>query len=385
MSATQLPMPGDERDQSADAALCERVKELTCLYEIAQLVVDPPDQFDEIMVGITEVVRRAWHYPDIANVRIVLDSREFKSAGFSAGAQSQLTSIMVGGARRGQIEVHYGKAMPDRDEGPFLKEERSLLETLAVQIASIVERREASEERASLQRQLRHADRLATLGQLAAGIGHELNEPLNNVLGFAQLVKRDPSLLPQVRSDIERIETAALQARSTIRKLLAFARQTPPQMSNVDVNRVVTEGMQFFEARCAKDNIVVAVELCPDLPWISADPSQLNQVLVNLVVNSLQAMPMGGRLTVTTGITKEGVFFAVEDTGIGMTDDVAAKLFVPFFTTKDVGEGTGLGLPVSHGIVSAHAGSIQVQSRLGQGTRITIVLPSRQHFESVEN
>jgi len=113
----------------------------------------------------------------------------------------------------------------------------------------------------------------------------------------------------------------------------------------------------------------------PDLPEVYADPSQLNQVLVNLVVNALQAMPEGGKLYIRTSSNEDYVSLVVEDTGVGMTEETLGKIFTPFFTTKDVGQGTGLGLPVVHGIVSSHGGSIKVESKAGLGTRFEIQLP----------
>jgi signal transduction histidine kinase len=126
-------------------------------------------------------------------------------------------------------------------------------------------------------------------------------------------------------------------------------------------------------------------EFAPDLPDITADPTQLQQVLVNLVVNAIQAMPQGGRLTVTTRAGDDHVLLVVEDTGTGMTEDVRDKLFTPFFTTKDIGQGTGLGLPVVHGIITSHGGSIHVESELGHGARFTIKLPIREPQENEES
>ena len=133
--------------------------------------------------------------------------------------------------------------------------------------------------------------------------------------------------------------------------------------------------MTFFEARLAKDGTEAVLDLAPTPMRVTADPAQLNQVLVNLVVNALHAMPGGGRLTVRTTGGEGRVSLVVEDTGTGMSEDVLDKVFVPFFTTKDVGDGTGLGLPVVHGIVTAHGGSIEGESALGRGTRFEIVLP----------
>jgi len=282
----------------------------------------------------------------------------------------------VAGRRRGGIELVYAEERPEQDEGPFLKEERKLLEAVAGQVASILERRDAEEDRARLQDQLRHADRLATIGQLAAGVAHELNEPLGNILGYAQLAMKHPGLPPPAAGDLEKIKAASLHAREIIRKLLVFARQVPPRNTRVDLNGVIEEGLPFFKARCTKDGVDLVMRLSPDRPEVIGDPGQLNQVLVNLVVNALQAMPGGGRLTVETRARDGRVQLIVEDTGTGMSPEVIEKLFVPFFTTKDVGEGTGLGLPVAHGIVTSHGGTLRVRCAVGRGARFDISLPA---------
>ena len=169
-------------------------------------------------------------------------------------------------------------------------EERNLIEAIARQVAQIVERKEAQEDKARLQDQLRHADRLATIGQLAAGIAHELNEPLGGILGFAQLAMKSPDASDRVKKDIDKIIGASLHAREVIKKLLLFARQAETERKAINLNDVVEEGLYFFEARCAKEDIKLERSLAPDLPLINADQSQLNQVLINLVVNAIQAM-----------------------------------------------------------------------------------------------
>jgi signal transduction histidine kinase len=210
---------------------------------------------------------------------------------------------------------------------------------------------------------------------LAAGVAHELNEPLGNILGFAQLVQKSGDLSSQDYQDVERIVQASIQAREIIKKLMIFARQTPHKMVSFDVNNMIEEGLYFFEMRCLKSGIALNTELNPDLPLLRGDQSQLNQVVVNLVVNAIQAMPEGGNLAIQTFCEDGEIHLVVEDTGIGMTEDIKEKIFIPFFTTKDVNEGTGLGLAVVHGIISAHKGNIAVSSKPGAGSRFEIVLP----------
>ncbi|MDT8304088.1 MAG: ATP-binding protein, partial [Sedimentisphaerales bacterium] len=273
----------------------------------------------------------------------------------------------------------------DIDEGPFLKEERNLINAVAKQVALIIERKQAEKEKLKLHNQLLHADRLATIGMLAAGVAHELNEPVGNILGFAQLAKKCPGIPDSVEHDIGKIETASLHAREIIQKLLVFARQAQPNKTHVNFNQVVQDGLYFFEARCAKEGIELICLLSPDMPEITADPGQLNQLMVNLVVNSLQSMPGTGKIKVQTRFSEHNVYLIVEDTGTGMSKEVLDKIFVPFFTTKDVGHGTGLGLPVVYGIVTAHGGTIDVKSKPGCGTRFEIQLPATGQINREKN
>jgi len=368
-------MVDEQLSYSTKVALTERVKELTCLYGMAQIASLPGKSLEEIIQGIVELLPPAWQYPEIAFARIILDGITYTTQGFRECRQKQTAEIIVGGVPRGVVELVYAEEKPDLDEGPFLKEERNLINAVARQVALVIERKQAEKEKLKLHNQLLHADRLATIGMLAAGVAHELNEPLGNILGFAQLAKKCSGLPDSAEHDIGKIETASLHAREIIQKLLVFARQAPPNKTHVNLNQVVQDGLYFFEARCAKEGIELIRLLSPDLPEITADPGQLNQLLVNLVVNSLQSMPGTGKITVQTGFSEHNVYLIVEDTGTGMSKEVLDKIFVPFFTTKDVGHGTGLGLPVVYGIVTAHGGTIDVKSKPGCGTRFEIQLP----------
>jgi signal transduction histidine kinase len=361
--------------QRAQWALRERVKELTCLYGIARIVEQPGLALEDVLQRIVGLLPSAWQYPDVTAAAITFDGHCQANPGFRSDAQRQSASIVVLGESRGAVEVVYLEEKPDVHEGPFLAEERSLIDEVARQVGLWVERREGDEEKARLQRQLRHADRLATIGQLAAGVAHELNEPLGGILGFAQLARKSPGLPARADADLGKIVNASLHAREIVRKLLIFARQMPAAKTKADLNRVVTEGLYLVEARCATEGIRLERDLDPALAGIVADPGQLQQVLMNLVVNGIQSMPGGGRLTIRTRNRPGGVVLSVEDSGAGMDEETLREIFNPFFTMKEVGQGTGLGLSVVHGIVTAHGGTIRVESDPGRGSRFDVDLP----------
>jgi len=362
-------------NDSTEWALRERVKELTCLYGIARILQRPDLLLEEALQAVVDLLPAAWQYPEAAEARIVLGDRIFATAKVSEAAHRQTADLVVSGVRRGTVEVAYTAQLPITPRTPFLDEERALLDVVAREVAFVVERCENEEHNAKLQDQLRHADRLATIGQLAAGVAHEINEPLANILGFAQLAKKVPQIPRQAADDLEKIVKNCLHAREVINKLLTFARQMPPEKVRVNLNQIVSDGLYFVESRCAKAAVEVVRVLEPDLPETYADASQLHQVLVNLVVNAVQAMPKGGTLTIETRAVSSSVLLIVKDTGVGMTDEVKRNVFNPFFTTKQVSEGTGLGLAVVHGIVASHGGMIRFASEVGRGTCFEMQLP----------
>ena len=362
-------------DWQAEAALRERVKELTCLYGIARVVERAGNSKDEVLQDIVELLPPAWQYPEITAARIVLDGHSHTTPGFRQSKYRQTADIIVNGERRGSVEVAYLEERAEFTIGAFLEDEEKLINAVAREVALIVERNEADAEKSKLEQQLIHADRLATIGELAAGVAHELNEPLGSILGFAQLAEKCPDLPGQAGQDVRKIIAASLYAREVIKKLMVFARQMPSRKAKLNLNGVVEEAFFFLEGRCVKGGIEVVRSLASNLPDIIADPAQVKQILVNLVVNAIQAMPDGGTLGVSTRANDASVSLIVEDSGTGMSEETLEKVFLPFFTTKDVNEGTGLGLAVVHGIVVSHGGSIEIESRPGRGARFEVCLP----------
>ena len=361
--------------------LRERVKELSCMYGIANLAMEGAKPLESFLERVVELLPAAYLNPAITEARVTFDGRSFQTDGFAPGPSRQSAPIAINGVDRGAVEVVYREPRPELDEGPFLAEERRMIDSVAREIALIIERKQAESEKARLQEQLQHADRLATIGKLAAGVAHELNEPLTGILGFAELLKEIPGMPAQATTDIARVETAALHAREVVRKLLLFARQISPRQDPVNVNRLVREVASFFEARCAQQSIEVRLALDPNLPAIPADEPQVRQILVNLVVNAIQAMEKGGCLDVATRQRGNEILVSVRDTGTGIPDGIQEKIFLPFFTTKEVDQGTGLGLSVVHGIVKSHRGRIKFSSRQGRGTEFRVYLPAGRNRE----
>jgi len=229
------------------------------------------------------------------------------------------------------------------------------------------------------QEQLVQAEKLTSLGQMAASIAHEVNNPLAGVLVYTQLLSKKiagDNMSKEIALDyLSKMDSELTRSTRLIRNLLDFARQSPPTLKEVDLNDVVNRALDLAAHSAELQNIRVVKELTPSLPRLMADFSQLQQVCTNLILNAIQAMPEGGRLTLRTSANSSQVKIEVQDTGCGISPENMRKLFTPFFTTKEKGKGVGLGLAVTYGIIQRHQGRIEVQSKEGEGTIFTIYLP----------
>ncbi|MBN2570435.1 MAG: GHKL domain-containing protein [Deltaproteobacteria bacterium] len=355
--------------------LQERVKELNCMYRMARIDETAKKSLEEVLLEIIEIVPSAWLYPEDAYVRIKLDEHFFQKSDFPENQPKLVADIVLNGLRHGKIEVAYRQEHPSLDEGPFLLEERKLLDTLARELALIIDRKLFEKEKMEIIDRLKHADRLNMIGQLSAAVAHEINEPLTALLGYAQLAAKCPGLPHQAQTDIDKIISTSLHAREIVRKLLMFARKMPSRIGDVDANDILKESLHFFEARCEKEKIAVELRLSQNLPAIRGDLGQLRQVFSNLMLNAIQAMPAGGQLHIETREDGKEILVTVQDNGCGMKREVMEKIFIPFFTTKPHYQGTGLGLPVVQEIVAAHGGTVNVQSEPGSGTRFDLRFP----------
>ncbi len=232
--------------------------------------------------------------------------------------------------------------------------------------------------RKNMERQLLQADKLASLGQLAAGVAHEINNPLGLILGYTQLLIRNESVESQKNEDLKTIEKHTRNCKMIVEALLNFARRTETKKVKIDINQTIEEVIAVIKHHFMLDNISIKKIFNDNIPPITGDNEKLKQVFMNLLMNARQAMPNSGSLTIiTTFIPKQKkVCITVKDTGYGIPKNILNKIFDPFFTTKPTGQGTGLGLSVSYGIIKEHSGEIFAESEPGIGATFKVELPA---------
>src|SRR5215470_577860 len=294
---------------------------------------------------------------------------------------------LVGKARRiGTGDLSGPLALGQRDEiGELADEMNAMCDRLAAAADDLAA---ATEAKITVLEQLRHADRLSTVGKLASGIAHELGTPLNVVTGRARMIAGGLTA-PETREYADIIVVQAQRMTRIIRQLLDFARRRSAHKSPEDLRQVARQTVSLLSPIAEKKGVDVAVVEGDEELLAEVDAAQLQQALTNLIVNAIQAMPQGGTITVSmarervrpppdhSGATGSYLRLDVTDQGVGMPEDTMSHIFEPFFTTKPVGEGTGLGLSVSYGIVKEHGGWIAVSSMVGKGSTFSVYLPER--------
>jgi len=232
--------------------------------------------------------------------------------------------------------------------------------------------------RKTTERQISRSEKLASIGRLAAGIAHEINNPLTGVLMFAHILLEREGRDDQDQKDLKVIVDETTRVSGVVRSLLNFARESAPSKTILSLNDVIREILLLARAEVDAHEIVIVEELDDRLPAIFGDRDQLKQVFLNLMLNSIEAMPTGGTLSFTSAPRNGDVVVRIVDNGCGIKEEHLDRIIDPFFTTKPVGQGTGLGLSVSYGIIQQHGGSLEIESEENVGTTVQVVLPGRQ-------
>jgi len=241
----------------------------------------------------------------------------------------------------------------------------------------IQELKDAKKKLEDMQAQLIQSEKLASIGQLAAGVAHELNNPMSGIMGFTQLLLEDQTLSKQQRSDLETIYAQSQRCRTIVQNLLQFSRRQDPKKVELDLGLILQATIDLVKYDFPSSGVALVTRIPKDLPHVFGDPQQLQQVFLNLLVNARQAM--AGRpqsqVTIEASLEAGHVVVRVMDNGPGIPKENMGKIFDPFFTTKPVGQGTGLGLSICHGIIQQHQGTIDVTSSPGEGATFKLSFP----------
>tara|TARA_R110002050_G_scaffold204522_2_gene340044 strand:- start:32952 stop:34040 length:1089 start_codon:yes stop_codon:yes gene_type:complete len=353
--------------------LKERIKELTCLYEVTSIIVNCDyNQLETSLEAIVNCLKKAWRFEK--HTFVFLSCTNFKiSSDLKAPELITLKSnIKIFNKIDGFIKVGYPK--DKYIDSDFLEEEVTLLNNVSLAIGNLLEKKQIRENEIAIKRQVERADRLNILGEITAGIAHELNTPLANILGFAELLRNNITEEEAVR-DLDKIVDSAIFSREVVKKLMFFTCEMPQQMDHLIINPIVLNVLNLLEPTFKKNKVKHTLTFNNKNIQLKADTVQLTQVLFNLIMNAIYFSPINATINIKVEDYIHHVKISISDEGSGISKSNEDKIFQPFFTTKPVGEGSGLGLSVVHGIVNSHKGQITHVANKPKGTIFIIDFP----------
>jgi two-component system NtrC family sensor kinase len=339
---------------------------------------EPIRNIDNEIIGVLYVGILEQKYTDINN-RAVLVFSGITITGvilaiviallISRGISSSIKNLVTASRQlaNGNLEAKASKVSDDE-----LGELADTFNTMAV---ALKDRDEKLKEYAK--KKIMESERLALIGQLSANVAHELNNPLQGIVTYSHLLLEEEAYSQDAKTNLQKIVVQANRCRDIIRGLLDFSRQKKPDKTLCNINALLHDCVSLIEKQALFHNIQVVWDLEESLPSVILDPSQVERVFLNLIINAAEAMDGNGKLTLITRYNrkKKNVEIKVKDTGHGITEENISKIFDPFFTTKETGHGVGLGLAISYGIVKEHKGNLYVESELEKGTTFTVSFP----------
>jgi signal transduction histidine kinase len=368
-------------------ALEERVRELHCLFEISRLVERTGGMsIAKIVEGTVHLLPGALRYPEIAYARITLDGLRFETSPNKDAAWKECVDIKVHGKSAGVLEVGYIELPRYDGEHPLLDEESTLIRAVAQRLGRMAERiidaERLQEKEEELRTKMTHVTRVAIVGEMAANIAHELNQPLTAITSYAEASRR---IMGRKNKDFRKLNEAltwiaeeALRAGEIIRHLGDLVRERESQRESHDLNALLASIEHLAGLYARLHNVQISFDLSPDLPLVNVDGVQIQQVVLNLIRNGIdgtnQAASRHRRVVVRTRRRHGGeVQVSVENTGTGLARELEEEVFRPFFTTKE--DGMGLGLSISKSIVNRHGGQIWYTSAPDNGTVFFFTIP----------
>jgi len=369
------------------------VKELNCLYGLAELIAKYNDSLEEVFAGTVSLIPSAWQYPDVTCARIIFKGREFKTDDFKITPWKQSAAIKVFDAEAGAIEVYLLEEKPKMAEGPFLAEERKLINALADRVGRTVERKEIEKDLARAKRTVEdNYKKLQELegmkDSLTHMIVHDLNNPLATVLGLMYVLKMqfEDKLTEDQKQSMAIAFAAGDELRRMIGNLLDINKMEEGKIKlryeSFSLNAAAAEVVSQMQIIASVDKKTVTLEAAEKMPPLSADKGLITRVIANLVNNALKYTPPKGSVRVKTSYNKDekNFYVQVSDTGDGIPKEYLTKIFDKFVQveTKKARTGRGLGLTFCKMTVEAHGGKIWVESELGKGSVFTFTLPRKE-------
>lgn len=358
---------------SVEAKLKERVKELTCLYEVTSIIVNSDyDQLEASLEAITYCLKRGWQFVEDTEAYIKVNGYEAQTSGYSPDRVCLTADIKIFNTVEGHVTVGYPSSKYTLED--FLEEERTLLDNVSLAVGNLMERKQIRDNEIATRKQMERADRLHILGEITAGIAHELNTPLANILGFAELLQESIKD-PDASRDLQKIMDNAIFSREIVKKLMFFACEMPREMDAVELVPAIENVLKLLKPQLRAKQIDLRTSFEDRTMKLKADTVQMTQVLFNLIMNAVFYSPEKGSIDVIVHGNEDKIRIRIADKGTGIPPENAEKVFEPFFTTKPVGEGSGLGLSVVHGIITSHKGTISHSPNTPKGTVFTIDFP----------
>lgn len=360
------------QNKEKDDLLLERVKELSCLYDLSKIAQNPDLSYTEILQAFVVRIPNAWKYSDCAICELNVKEIDYLSHDIKDVYCTQSQLILLDNEVVGSIKIHYTDKQRCLED--FLVEETLLLDKIAIEIGLVIERHETRKREVNYIQNIQRQDRLNILSEITAGIAHELNTPLGTIFGFSQLIISSEKN-EQTVADAQKIFDAAKHASEIVKKLMLFSCDLPQKYEFTSLNTLVENAIRLLQPNLLNAKVQVHFKKDKLDNPIKIDPVQISQVVFNLIINAIQASRENDKIEVALTSAEGYAILKITDHGKGIEASIINKIFEPFFSTKKSENGTGLGLSVVHGIVRAHSGLISVESEPLVQTIFTVRLP----------
>lgn len=352
--------------------LNEKINELSCLYEISNLISKSDSVSKETLLNVITSTKKAWkHHKNIIVELQVRDYHLATSKKITSGIY-QTSDITIKKVVTGWIKIYYPQEKYTQKD--LNEDEQKLLDTIAIEIGNYIEKYETLERKALLRSSIERMQRLIHLGEMSAGIAHEINNALSNILGFAELIK-ERNTDTEIDHDISIIINSIIYSREIVKKMMFFSNEMPHKIEFQEIKPIFSFALSFLKSNFLRKRIKYLLFFQNENIIAKVDSVQITQVLFNLLLNAIYASPEDSIITIIINSDNDFLYIKIEDQGTGVPGDLKEKIFTPFFSTKPINNGQGLGLSVVNEIITRHNGEILIEDNFPNGAIFTIKIP----------